>query len=121
VQIKTWIKSKLFLFLKYGFVFDKTKFNEQLKLYKQWLKANPIRATIIPLRNDKRTKIYRISSKQSFSTDNSVKLAKWFGETKVERSLIQYQKRKIPSVEKTVYHYLALDYYWNKQANINAD
>ena len=37
--------------------------------------------------------------------------------TKVEKSLIQFHKRKIPSTEKIVYHFLALDWYWNKQAN----
>lgn len=116
MQINTWLKPKLFLFLKYDFEFDVTKFNEQLKLYKQWLKANPIKATIFSLRNNKTAKLYKISTKQNFSTDNSVKLAKWFSETKVERSLIQYKKRKIPSVEKIVYHFLALDWYWNKQA-----
>ena len=114
--MKTWLKPKLFLFLKYDFEFDRTKFNEQLKLYKQWLKVNPIKAKIIPLRNNKSAKLYSISNKQNFSTDNSAKLAKWFGETKVERSLIQYKKRKIPSTEKIVYHFLALDWYWNKQA-----
>ena len=116
MQMKTWLKPKLFLFLKYDFEFDRTKFNEQLKLYKQWLKANPIKAKIIPLRNNKLAKLYTISHKQNFSTDNSAKLAQWFNETKVERSLIQYKKIKIPSTEKMVYHFLALDWYWNKQA-----
>ena len=100
--MKTWLKPKLFLFLKYDFEFDRTKFNEQLK--------------IIPLRNNKLAKLYTISYKQNFSTDNSAKLAQWFNETKVERSLIQYKKIKIPSTEKMVYHFLALDWYWNKQA-----
>ena len=116
MQIKTWLKPKLFLFLKYDFVFDRTKFNEQLKEYTQWLKANPIKAKSIPLRNNKTTKFYKISKKQNFTTNNSVKLAKWLGETKVEKSLIQFHKRKIPSTEKIVYHFLALDWYWNKQA-----
>jgi predicted methyltransferase len=116
VQINTWLKPKLFLFLKYDFAFDRTKFNQQLNEYKQWLKANPIKAISIPLRNNKTAKIYKISTKQNFSTYNITKLAKWFGETKVEKSLIQYKKRKVPSTELTVYHFLALDWYWNKQA-----
>ena len=104
------------MFLKYDFAFNRTKFNQQLNEYKQWLKANPIKAKSIPLRNNKTAKIYKISTKQNFSTYNITKLAKWFSETKVEKSLIQYKKRKVPSTELTVYHFLALDWYWNKQA-----
>ena len=44
MQTSSWLKPKLFLFLKYSFVFDKTKFDEELTQYEQWLKANPIQA-----------------------------------------------------------------------------
>ena len=118
MQTSSWLKPKLFLFLKYGFVFDSAKFDEELTQYEQWLKANPIQVKILKLRDNKTMKYYTLSSKQNtFTTNDSAKIAKWLSETKVERTLIQYQKRRIPSVEKTVYHFLALDYYWNKQAN----
>jgi hypothetical protein len=116
--INSWLKPKLFLFLKYNFVFDNARFNEALTEYEQWLKANPIQAKIANLDDNKTIKYYTLSSKQkTFTTNDSAKIAKWLSETKLEKTLIQYHKRKIPSVEKTVYHFLALDYYWNKQAN----
>jgi hypothetical protein len=117
MQVNTWVKSKLFLFLKYDFEFEKEQFDLELKKYKQWLKSNPIQSTVYKHpKSNKTLKWFAISNKQSFSTDNSVKLAKWLSTVKVERSLIAYKKDKLAGKKRNVYHFLALDYYWHKQA-----